>query len=477
MKHLKTLVVLALAFAFAAPAYAQTQNVKVSGSLGIYAFARGDYDLKKGNDVGSVAAGTAFPSTVAGSLVQRSDTDTFLMSQTQLQVAADLTDNVSTVVALANERDWNADIFGTAGTTSVGDNQAAEFDVELTQAYVTMKEIFYSPLTIRVGRQPLWFGRGFIIGNNSATWDSQGTIEANEYSANGAFDAIRATLDFNPWTVDFVYSKIAENNHNPEDDRDFWFTNVNYKFSEYNAVAEGYFMADADRGTLASSTRGTENNTTYTLGGRAQFDPISQMTLGAELAYQGGHYMIAVTNPRERDRQAWGADLFGTYRFENAWKPEVTVEYVHFSGEDDLSNQSLQGYGAWNLLYRGKFWTAIEDFREVVYQTADTADQGASTNHDMFQLQSTFKPMNDLKLLGSVSWFWNDATVHTTSNDPGSAGHSKDIGTEIDLQATYDYTEDVSFGLLAAWFIPGNYYVSGTDSTATDIVSSVKVAF
>ncbi len=77
-------------------------------------------------------------------------------------MAADLTDNVSTVVNIVNQRDWNATTFD-AGTANAG----AEFDVELDLAYVQMKEIFYSPLTLTVGRQDLWLGRGFIIGNNN----------------------------------------------------------------------------------------------------------------------------------------------------------------------------------------------------------------------------------------------------------------------------------------------------------------------
>ena len=61
-----------------------------------------------------------------------------------------------------------------------------------------------------------------------------------------------------------------------------------------------------------------DNNETSTIGGRVQFDPISQITLGAELAYQLGDYSQIVAN--QRNRSAMAADIFGTYRFDNAWK-------------------------------------------------------------------------------------------------------------------------------------------------------------
>ena len=79
-KLMRVFFVLALALAFAMPVYAETQNVKVSGSLDAYWFYRDSYDL---TNVHNVA------------------TSNFFMSQTQVEVAADLTDNVSTVINLS----------------------------------------------------------------------------------------------------------------------------------------------------------------------------------------------------------------------------------------------------------------------------------------------------------------------------------------------------------------------------------------
>ena len=197
-------------------------------------------------------------SRAALSTVQSSETDNYFRSNTQIEVSADLTDNVSTVVNVVNQRDWNATPLTSAGAAS-GTAVNNEFDVVLDLAYVQMKEIFYSPLTLTVGRQDLWFGRGFIIGNNNHAWDTQVITQADEYSVTTAFDAVRATLDFKPWTLDFVYSKITEDTTNPENDIDLYIANVNYKFAEYNAVAEGYYVGEVDRNTL-SATGTTHNN-------------------------------------------------------------------------------------------------------------------------------------------------------------------------------------------------------------------------
>lgn len=238
MKFLRAMFVMALALAFVVPAYAETQNVKVSGSIDVYSFNRTNFDLQDSNEIG-VAPITAsdYNHNGSGDADQKSDADMYFRSNTQVEVSADLTDNVSTVINLLNERDWNSNQFDdpTDGGGISTSNSGAEFDITLDLAYVQMKEIFYSPLTLTIGRQDLWFGRGLIIGNNSTAWDPQGNTQADEYSPSTAFDAVRATLDFNPWTLDFVYSKIDENANNTEDDIDLYIVNVNYKFSEYNA--------------------------------------------------------------------------------------------------------------------------------------------------------------------------------------------------------------------------------------------------
>jgi len=471
MKLSRALLVVALVLVFVAPAFAETQNVKVSGSIDAYWFYRNNYDLLDNNDAGVLSAGTAVPGQAhAGSLTQRSEADDYFMSTTQVEISADLTDNVSTVINLLNERDWN-DSSTAAGSTTA----AAQFDIDLDLAYVQMKEIFYSPLTLTIGRQDLWFGRGFIVGNNNHAWDRNGNIAAKEYSASTAFDAMRATLDFSPWTLDFVYSKIAEGSNNPENDIDLYVANVNYKFAEYNAVAEGYYVGEVDRATLAT-TAGMFNNDTETLGARVQFDPISQITLGGELAYQFGDYRASLTVPT-RDRAAWAADIFGTYRWDYTWKPSVTLEYVSFSGEEDLGAGATNEYGAWNGLYRGHFWTAYADFREFVYATAQADDQPATTNQEFIQVKGAIKPLEDLLVEAAYTYLWTPERVHKTPGVLSSATENDNIGSEFDLQVTYDYTEDVSFGILAGWFIPGNFYISPNDATAADVVSSVKVTF
>jgi hypothetical protein len=474
MKHLRALFVFALALGFAAPVFAETQNVKVSGSIDAYWFYRNNFDLFDGNDAGASPVGsTVTAESHAGSTGHRSEADDYFMTISQIEIAADLTDNVSTVINLINQRDWNANDFVGSGATATTATAASEFDIILDLAYVQMREIFYAPLTLTIGRQDLLFGRGFIIGWNPQ--DPQGVIQADEFTQVQSFDAIRATLDFNPWTIDFVYAKIDENAHDVEDDRDLYITNVNYKFAEYNAVAEAYYIAEADKATFVSATAGNANNDTHIVGGRVQFDPVSQITLGAELAYQFGDYRGAVTAP-ERDRSAWAFDIFGTYRWDNAWKPEITIEYVHLSGEDDLSAATSE-YNAWNGAFRGPVYGWYHDYKEVYYATSFSGDQAAGQNQQHINIYGSIKPMEDMQLSASYFYFWADEDFHSTPTDPGTAVLDDEIGHEIDTAIIYNYTEDVTFAFYANWFIPGDLYASPTDDTASEYISRVTVTF
>ncbi len=477
MKTLKTMLTLAMGLVFVAPAFAETQNVKVSGSLDAYAFYRNAYDLNNGNDAGAanIATGTQ-ANNHTGSLVHRSEGDSYFMSITQLRVDAALTNNVSTVINLINQRDWNADVFDVAGGTGAANNTTQEFDVMIDLAYVQMKEIFYAPLTLTVGRQDLTYGRGFVVGWNPQ--DPSGTIQADEFTQIQSFDAIRATLDFSPWTIDIAYSKIVENAHDPEDDRDLWVNYVTYKFSEYNAVAEAYFIADLDRASNATNVLQSNDllNSTYTLGGRVQFDPISQMTLGAELAHQMGEYAAAVT-AGSRNRDAWGADIFGEYRFDNVWKPMVGLQYVYLSGEGNQNASTTNDYQAWNGFFRSPTYGWIRDYQEITYDTADGLNQPAGQNQQHVSLYGTLKPMEDLTLWGAYYHFWNDEEVHTTPANNTTSFLSDDLGDEIDTQITYAYTEDVTFSFMANWFIPGDFYNDPNNDTASEYVSRVTVTF
>ena len=180
----RKLLILAGIMLIAVPAFSAVQNVKVSGDITSYAVWQDELDLNDNSDS------------------CHADDHGFLATITRLRVDADLTDNVSATVRLINERVWD------------GESDKST-DVDLDLAYLTMKEMFYSPLTLIIGRQELRYGSALIVGDPDTNASAAGSDSSFEskcpfLSKRKAFDAIRAILDYDPWTIDVIYAKIDE---------------------------------------------------------------------------------------------------------------------------------------------------------------------------------------------------------------------------------------------------------------------------
>lgn len=463
MKFFRVLCALALVVGFATVASAEVQNVKVSGDLSMYAFWRSQYDLDSDNVCGSTFA-------------SGNDDANWFMSIAEIQVDADLTDNVATCIRISNERDWEDPTYG--------GNDSAQYDIDVDLAYVTLKEMLYSPLTLTIGRQDIWLGDGMILG--AKLLDYNNSIIADEYTTYIAFDAIRATLDYDPWTIDLAYSKIEEGTDslnygaNNNDDADLYLANVGYIFDSYNAEAEAYFIGYHDRTHFGEGD--TKASETDTVGARGSFDPLEDLTLKGEVAYQFGDFAYDGANIC-RDRSAWLFNVSGEYRWPEArWTPKVGLEYLYLSGERDDTSTDSGDWEGWNPLFFGKQMLAIRQYHNSFYDTAyrgatnmdnypNNADQDSGMSNSQYVLVSgSVAPTEDLTLDAVYAHCWLAEKVT-------EANSNTNVGDELDVTLTYDYTEDVTFGLLAAWFFPGDYFPSEQDDMATDIVGSMKVSF
>lgn len=506
MKLLRGLCIVALAIAFTIPVYAETQSIKLSGDLTIRKIYHDDYDFNS-------------------QFYDTSDTDSdYFMHNAEVQLDADLTDNVAVSIRLVNQTDWDVSYISGESTGTFADqdwNQAVaaggpdgaldhygEFDVLLDLGYITLKEFFFTPLTVRIGKQDLWFGKGFIIGANYD--DPNGQIEADEYTSFKSFKAIRATWDYEPWTVDTVYAMIEENEVQADDDRDLMGINIGCDLSQYNnAEVELYYwlVRDDELPNLlggVATTGGTYHDTSkenriHCLGTRGSFDPHEDITLWGEVAAQRGVYVAYMTQNEPRDREAYALDVGGEIRLwedQYAWRPVIGAEYILYSGQNRAKDGPGSDYHAWNRMFRGKVDSAIHEWYNVFYTIGMPTTERADQNLHQFIVMGSLQPMDNL----SVDARWINFRLHenhqvlnngAASNTMGS--ESKDIGNELDIELTYEYTEDVTFGLLGAWFWSGDYYAFPeiTDNAsnyaggiqnekkdvASNIVATCKVSF
>jgi len=438
MRLLTVLCVAALVVAFAVPASAETQNIKVSGDIKAAYVYQQDIDYTS-NDFNN---------------------QNFFIQQIGLNVEADLTDNVSTYIRLINERDWN---YGDGNVT----NDSAQFEILLDEAYVTLKEMLYAPLTVKIGRQNMWLGKGFVIGN-SANW-AAGNLPPTirEYSDMTAFDAIRATLDYDPWTIDLIYSKIDEGLNavgvGNYDDVDLYVANVGYDFTKYDAEAEAYYIYRHDTGQKVDGKTDEIN----TIGLRGSLVPFDSMNLWLEGATQFGKDRTGATSV---SREAYAVDAGIDYTFADVkWTPLLGAEYIWLSG-NKVGTSKNEG---WDPLYRGKFDNYLADFRGITKIPAQgtATNNTGMTNQQSIAVFGSIAPVTDITLDGRWTALWHDQKL------TGADSQNKKLGYELDGKVAYDYTEDVQFSVLGGVLWPGNYYQSPENKTAAQIVAGVSVDF
>ena len=464
----------------AVPAFASVQNVKVSGSVDSTYLFRDNFDLGQ-------------------STLNVEDTNQHLFfTQTTLRVDADLTDQVSATVALINERVWEAD-------------PGASSDVALNLAYVTLREMLYSPLTVVVGRQVFSYGNSFIMdatgANNTINTDSNLNNVVEDMSKQSALDAIRLIFDYNPLTLGILYSKVDTGTpgasfDNITDDVDLYGANATYELGDdLNTQVEAYFFARINKATNDSTTGdGSKADTIYLPGLRASADVLDGLNVQGEIAWQRGNRVRSTARANDNEqRRAMAAQVISNYQVPNDVLPDVLEEYnpalqyvyTYVSGDsnpEDVSSEDVVGAQASTNTH-----TAWDPFFEA--QGAGTIYNSLFdlTNAHIHTVALTANPIEDVTTKVSWTGLWLDKQIDDgTSSDsqfdirqPGTgtaialdANRETEIGYEIDVETTYDYTEDVQFGATFGWFVPGDVLLgedatiaqAGNDSTASQAI-------
>ncbi len=483
MKRLMILFAVLTAVALiASPAFAEVQNVKVSGDINSAGVYRNQYDLMP-----------------ARRNTQANDSDDInaLYTQARVCVDADLTDNVSATVRLLTEYDWD-----TEDATS-----AARDDVDLDLANVTLKEVFYAPLTVTVGRQELRYGNAFIVGDpDTNTTSVDADISARDMSLRKSFDAVRAVLDYDPLVVDVIYAKIDEDDNtgmasptiSENDDEDLYGVNVAYDMGTYDAEIEGYWLMNRDNDETA-----TTGHEIHTVGVRGSMVPMDSLNLSAEVAIQTGDYDEHSGAPLEalRDQDSLAYQVAADYTFADFSIPWTPIEigspmlklgWTHYDGEEPVLGNNTTEHNAWIPLYEDQTHGVVANY------ILGGANGGQNSNADILNVGASIVPIEDLTVSLDYYQFWLDEKFVLQNNQQASQyidiawtnltasnyylNADDDLGYEVDLALNYDYSEDVKMGLCAGLFNPGDAFdganADTTNSqTALEVVATLDVAF
>ena len=395
MKRLLTLCIMLTAVALiTAPAFAEVQNVKVSGDVNSAGVYRNSYDLMSDNQASNANI----------------NDNNFLFTQARVRIDADLTDNVSATVRFLTEYDWNT----SANTSSSADN------VDLDLANVTLKEVFYQPLTVTVGRQELKYGNGFVIGDPDTNATSADVdLTAQDLSLRKSFDAVKAVLDYNPLTVDVFYAKINETN-TTANDVDLYGINAAYDIGSYSSEVEAYCFLSKNDVSTAPTTATNSGNEIYTIGLRGSISPIDSLNLSGEVALQTGDYDSE--SATKRDQKANAYQLTGDYTCPDVTIPGVNIAlkspmlklgWTHYSG-GEVGNSG--DYEAWIPLYEDQTHGIVANY------ILGGVNGGQNSNADILNVGGSVSPLEDLTLSVDFYKFWLDEKLVAQNNQQASQG-------------------------------------------------------
>lgn len=456
-KLLLTLLAVAM---ISVPAFASVQNIKVGGDIDSTYLFRKNFDL--GNNV---LGGDEYQS--------------LFITQTRLRVDSDLTDNVSATIALINERVWTRT------------QDSASTDIDLNLAYVTLREMLYSPLTIIIGRQDFRYGNSLIIDsmgqNNVAAVDSGLQLVAGDLSKQTAFDAIRAILDYNPLKVELAFVEL-EPSHTTltlgEDDVKLYGINASYEFGdEKKSMAEAYVWKKVDE-TNADNLN-EKADIIVVKGLRGSTNLTERINLQAEYAMQTGSKRLAARENRKRRAHAFELMANVALPVLEEYTPMLSYVFLKTTGDKRTSSETTFAgdYTGWDPMYENQSGGTIYN---TLFPLTNCIIQSLALSGD---------PIEDLNAELKLTSLWLERDYHENNalgllqpdNDPIAAGSlqtkTRDayhLGKELDLKLTYDYTEDVQIGMNMGWFFPGSVFKivdSENENTAKQLLVNCLVKF
>ncbi|MBN2328649.1 MAG: hypothetical protein JXR73_16020 [Candidatus Omnitrophica bacterium] len=384
------------------------------------------------------------------------------------------------------------------------DNERPGYDVEgkdvmFDNAWGQWTDMFGLPLTLRIGRQDLIYGDGFVILDGTP----------NDGSQTISFDAAKMTLSHDWGTTDLLYAKMAELDNEDADDEDLYGIYNKFKIDDWNLGLEPYFLVRNKNdgpdfsgiaplpnpndpiynpdGTIAGyNTWGVSypynpfdpspKEETYYLGMRAtyDFDIADGVNLG--LAAEGGKqwgkvdftgsplggsfgslYGFSRFDEEKVDRDAWGGQFHGTLTFKDAaWTPSVKAGVAYYSG-DDPNTEDYEGwddfYAQWPKYSELYVYSLYDGFK--FGNRANDPDVGMWSNMLIPEIMLTVKPTD--------RWTQSIRALYYLAEEDNGPGDGDERGINLQWLSNYVFTKNLSGHFLFEWFDPGDYYDDDAD--------------
>jgi hypothetical protein len=405
------------------------------------------------------------------------DTKRFLTERTRVRLNAKVSDDIDGFVEFLHFRKWgsadpnrNVDNNALPNTNSLDDNW-----LDLNQAYINVKNLWGSPISMRAGRQEMAYGDQRLIGNTNF-WST--------YPFPRAYDALKLMYKSDAVDVDLWTAKVTEREigglfgapsgdaTGTDDDRDFhgiWATLKNIPNNTIdlyllNMVDAGYGKDGILRyeGTTlppnfghfpyAANTGETADGVTnvYNLGARVK-GKAADLDYTLEVNKQFGEFAD------EDDIDALGYAAVVGYTIPAANNLRISAEYVHADGDSNPTD------GDHETFYQ---------FTPAPHPHLGAQDFFAFQNVNAWRLGASIMAAKNLKIsadywnfeLDEKDDLWYSSNLTSTRGASGAvAGRGgegiladEEVGSEVDVVVNYTYNPALTLELGYSVFMPGD---------------------
>ena len=321
---------------------------------------------------------------------------------------------------------------------------------------VKWSNIMGMPLSIKVGRQDIILGNGWLVLDGTPL-DGSRTI---------FFDAVRATLDMKEakTKADLIYiNQHADSDwwidpfcdkdfHNMEQDEQGVILYVTNKSLE-NTEISGYFIykhdnrvigeepGDIRRGHLAPWQAGNDSDI-YTFGGRVAGALGENWNYRAEFAHEFGY-------KNGDDLCAFGVNTLLSYHLRDKLKNSFRIGYEFLSGDDPDTGKNEQFDPLWGR------WPQFSEM--LAYTVALENRPGETTNLHRMGLGWTCHPTEKLQLKTDYHLLFA-AERDSYQGRPFFSNESFFRGQLLTSKLMYKFNRFISGHLTGEFFCPGNFY-------------------
>jgi hypothetical protein len=373
-------------------------------------------------------------------LVGSRGVDNRVEQKVNLNIDADLTDNVSTHIGLEQNGAW-----GDAALTS----RAAALLIE--EAYIEIKELFIEQLTVKAGVQNVEYS---LRDDGNAMFISIPEI--------GAWVA---TLDYDPLYVDLLIGKgldpvtglAAETRAtNAATDSDIY------------ALAVEYFLENESKIQVLIAVASNENQdlslTQYSAG--VTYNVLDDLEVYVQLGAQSGEVTAAI------DASGLAYQLGAHYTFANVAKtPHIGVEYQSFSGDDDADEANWVPFGDVDSTI------VMEADRDLRDHNMGAVGKLLTSNYSVIRLVGGCVIDEKTKIDGQIAIF--SKTEEDAASGPFGGAADAAMGTEFDVVVTHQLTDDLTITGGVGYVASGDAVddTSGEDEALVGLIFSASLDF